>query len=228
MLIGMGILPSVFRFHLLDSPVHIGPFLAPDLRKILFTLHHMGESEVALDLLHQGVFSQLFHTVRHADILQVQISLIMATAAIFVAHLEFSVPSLIKNWGTAFLTISLTGMLLPLTDWSFALGRKLGLKPETLPHVLLENGVATLFFNTAATIVLTAVNVFNNPAIEGAVAAGALPSVSAVFVSGVVRDWPIMFVISYIFAFFVTKLAIRIAMASVGNLKTAESPRNRH
>ena len=85
-----------------------------------------------------------------------------------------------------------------------------------------------MFFNTAATIVLTAVNVFNNPAIEGAVAAGALPSVSAVFVSGVVHDWPIMFVISYIFAFFVTKLAIRIAMASVGNLKTAESPQNRH
>ena len=160
-----------------------------------------------------------------SSVVAICISLIMATAAIYVAHLEFSVPALIKNWGTAFLTISLTGML---TDWSFALGRKLGLKPETFPHVLLENAVATLFFNTTATLVLTAVNVFNNPAIEGAVAAGALPSVSAVFWSGVVHDWPIMFVISYIFAFFVTKLAIKIATASVGNLKTAESPQNQH
>ena len=163
-----------------------------------------------------------------SSVVAICISLIMATAAIYVAHLEFSVPALIKNWGTAFLTISLTGMLLPLTDWSFALGRKLGLKPETFPHVLLENAVATLFFNTTATLVLTAVNVFNNPAIEGAVAAGALPSVSAVFWSGVVHDWPIMFVISYIFALFVTKLAIKIATTSVGNLKTAESPQNQH
>ena len=47
-----------------------------------------------------------------SSVVAICISLIMATAAIFVAHLEFSVPSLIKNWGTAFLTISLTGMLL--------------------------------------------------------------------------------------------------------------------
>lgn len=163
-----------------------------------------------------------------SSVVAICISLIMAVAAIFVAHLEFSIPSIVKNWGTAFLTISLTGMLLPLADWGFALGRKFGLKPETLPHVLLENAVATLFFNTTATLVLTAVNVFNNPAIEGAVAAGALPSVTAVFWSGVIHDWPIMFVISYIFAFFVTKLAIKVAMASVGNLKTAESPQNHH
>ena len=162
-----------------------------------------------------------------SSVVAICISLIMATAAIFVAHLGFSIPALIKNWGTAFLTISLTGMLLPLTDWSFALGRKFGFKPETLPHILLENAVGTFFFNTTATLVLTAVNVFNNPAIEGAVAAGALPSVSAVFWSGVLHDWPIMFVISFICAFFITKLAIRIAVASVGDLKSPESPQNR-
>lgn len=163
-----------------------------------------------------------------SSVVAICISLIMATAAIFVAHLEFSIPAIIKNWGTAFLTISLTGMLLPLTDWSFALGRKMGLKPETLPHILLENAVATLFFNTTATLVLTGVNVFGNPAIEGAVAAGALPSVSSVFWSGVLHDWPIMFVISFICAFFVTKLAIRIAVASVGDLKSPGSPQNQH
>lgn len=140
-----------------------------------------------------------------SSVVAICISLIMAVAAVFVAHLEFSIPSLIKNWGTAFLTISITGMIFPLTDWSFALGKKLGLKPETLPHVLLENAVATLFFNTAATLVLTGINVYSNPAIESAVAAGALPSVNAVFISGVIHDWPIMFVISYIFAFFVTQ-----------------------
>ena len=92
--------------------------------------------------------------------------------------------------------------------------------------MLLENFVATLFFNTTATIVLTAVNVFNNPEIEGAVAAGFLPSTSAVFVQGVIHDWPIMFVISYIFAFFVTKAAIKIARSAVGELKSPHSPQN--
>ena len=161
-----------------------------------------------------------------SSVVAICISLIMATSAIFVDKLTFTVPLLVKNWGTAFLVITLTGMIFPLTDWSFALGRKLGLRPETLPHVLLENFVATLFFNTTATIVLTAVNVFNNPEIEGAVAAGFLPSTSAVFVQGVINDWPIMFVISYIFAFFVTKAAIKIARSAVGELKSPHSPQN--
>ncbi len=161
-----------------------------------------------------------------SSVVAICISLIMATAAIFVAKLEFNPALLIKNWGTAFLVITLTGMIIPLTDMSFALCRKIGLKPETLPHVLVENAVATLFFNTTATLVLTGVNVFYNPAIEAAVAAGALPSVSAVYWQSVIHDWPIMFVISYIFAFFVTKAALKIAIASVGDLKTPNSPQN--
>ena len=161
-----------------------------------------------------------------SSVVAICISLIMATSAIFVDKLTFTVPLLVKNWGTAFLVISLTGMIFPLTDWSFALGRKMRLKPETLPHVLLENFVATLFFNTTATLVLTAVNVFNNPEIEAAAAAGFIPSVSAVYTQSVIHDWPIMFIISYIFAFFVTKAAIKIARSSVGELKSPHSPQN--
>ena len=58
------------------------------------------------------------------------------------------------------------------------------------------------------------------PAIVGgiavAAAAGFIPSVSAVYTQSVIHDWPIMFIISYIFAFFVTKAAIKIARSSVG------------
>lgn len=137
-----------------------------------------------------------------SSVVAICISLIMAASAIFVDRLTFTVPLLIRNWGTAFLVISLTGMAFPLTDWSFALGRKMGLRPETLPHVLVENFVATLFFNTTATIVLTAVNVFHNPEIEAAVAAGFLPNTLTAFVQGVLHDWPIMFIISYVFCLF--------------------------
>lgn len=156
------------------------------------------------------------------------LSLLMASTAIFVSHLVFSVPLLVRNWGTAFLTITITGMVFPLTDWSFALGRKLGLKPETMPHVMLENFVATLFFNTTATMVLAAVNIYGNADIEAAVAAGAAPSVNAIYMGSVMHDWPIMFVISFIAALFVTKLAIRIAKKAVGmnDLTSPNSPQN--
>ncbi|MCB7320702.1 hypothetical protein [Lacrimispora sp. 210928-DFI.3.58] len=155
------------------------------------------------------------------------ISLLMATCAIFVDHLTFSIPLLVKNWGTAFLVISVSGMVFPLTNWSFALGRRLGLKPETLPHVLLENFIATMVFNTTATLVLAGVNIYGNPAIEAAVAAGAAPSVTAIYIGTLLHDWPVMFVISFIAAFFVTKLAIHVAQTTVGGpLITKRSPQN--
>ncbi len=155
------------------------------------------------------------------------ISLLMASCAIFVDHLPFSIPFLVKNWGTAFLVISVSGMIFPLTGWSFALGRRLRLKPETLPHILLENFIATLVFNTTATLVLAGVNIYGNEAIEAAVAAGAAPSVTAIYIQTVIHDWPIMFVLSFIAAFFVTKLAIRIAQAAVsGPLITKHSPQH--
>ena len=53
-----------------------------------------------------------------SSVVAICISLIMATSAIFVDKLTFTLPLLIKNWGTAFLVISLTGMAFPLTDWS--------------------------------------------------------------------------------------------------------------
>lgn len=156
------------------------------------------------------------------------LSLLMASAAIFVSHLVFSVPLLVRNWGTAFLTITITGMIFPLTDWSFAIGRKLGLRPETMPHVLLENFVATMFFNTTATMVLAAVNIYGNADIEMAVAVGAAPSVNTIYMGSVIHDWPIMFVISFIAALFVTKLAIHIAKKAVGmnDLTSPDSPQN--
>lgn len=58
-------------------------------------------------------------------------------------------------------------------------------------------------------------------------AAGFIPSVSGLFWQNVIHDWPIMFAISYVFAFFVTKVALRIAMAAVGSdLKSEHSPQN--
>ncbi|MDO4567234.1 MAG: hypothetical protein Q4B42_07875 [Oscillospiraceae bacterium] len=144
------------------------------------------------------------------------LSLIMATSAIFIANLNFTIPLLVRNWGTVFLVIMITGFLCPLTQWSFALCDKLKIKPGTLAHDLIDDLVASLIFNSAATFVMAAVNIFGNAEIEAAVAAGALPSVQAVYWSTVLHDWPITFVISYIVAFFVMKIAERIAVKAAG------------
>lgn len=167
-----------------------------------------------------------------SSVIALSVSFVMATAAIFVDHLTFTVPLWIRNWGTAFLVITISGMIFPLTDWSFALGRKLGLKPETLPHILLENTVATLVFNLMATLVLAGVNIFANAEIAGAIEAGFLPykSVGDMYVKTVLKDLPIMFVISFVAAFFLTRLAISIAKKSLGldTLATEQSPQNQH
>lgn len=166
-----------------------------------------------------------------SSVIAICVSLVMSVAAIFVDHLTFSIPLWIRNWGTAFLVITICGMIFPLTDWSFAIGRKLGWKPETLPHVLLENTIATLVFNLFATLVLAGVNIFANAEIAGAIEAGFLPykSVTDMYISTVLHDLPIMFVISFVAAFFITKLAISVAKKSLGldSLATEESPQNK-
>lgn len=159
-----------------------------------------------------------------ASVIALLLSLIMAASIIVIDHLEFTLTGYIKNWGTCFLVITLTGMIFPMTDWAFAVCRKLKIKPNTLPHILIENLVACLFFNTTAALVLAAVNIFDNAAIEAAAAAGQVPSVSWVYWHTVAHDWPITFIIAYIVAFFLTKLAVRIATKAVGPLETKGSP----
>lgn len=151
-----------------------------------------------------------------ASVIAIVLSLIMSASAIFIDNLTFSIPLAVKNWGTCFLVITLTGLIFPLSDWSFALCRVMKLKPMTFLHILVENFVMTFFFNTFATLVLAAVNIFGSSQLAEAAAAGQIPSVSFVYWNTVLHDWWIMFIISFIIAFFVTKLAIKIAIASTG------------
>lgn len=152
-----------------------------------------------------------------ASVIAIFVSCVLALSAIFIDHLGFTLPLFIRNWGTAFMVITFTGLICPLTPWAFAICKKIGLKPDTLPHILVENAVNTLIYNTTATLILAAVNIFDNARIEGAIAAGALPfnSVTAFYIHTVLHDFPITFAIAYVFAFVITKLAIRVAKESV-------------
>lgn len=116
-----------------------------------------------------------------ASVIAIILSLIMSASAIFIDHLTFTLPLAVKNWGTCFMGITLTGLIFPLSDWSFSLCKAMKLKPNTLPHILVENTVMSFFFNTFASLVRAAVNIFDNPDIEAAAAAGQVTSVAYVY-----------------------------------------------
>ncbi len=128
------------------------------------------------------------------------LSLLMATAAIFWNHLDFSIELWIKNWGSAFLTIMLVTLILPVKIWGDKLAAAIKLKPRTLPFGLVSNIVPTLFYNTAATLVLVGVNVtFTAPFYWAAVA----------------HDWLFFFIFSYVVSLIAEALAVKVALKSV-------------
>ena len=79
-----------------------------------------------------------------SSVIAICVSFVMAASAIVVDQLTFTLPLFVRNWGTAFLVITLTGMAFPLTPWAWTLCRKWNIKPETLPHILIENAVNNL------------------------------------------------------------------------------------
>ena len=136
------------------------------------------------------------------------LSFCMATSAIFVDQLTFTVPLMIKNWGTAFLVIMLTSIVFPTKMLGDKLALACKLKPNTFGFGLVANLIPTLFYNTFATLVLAAVNIFCNEHIPA-------EAQGAIYLSTIGRDLIIMFVISYVLALIAEKIAIKVAFRNV-------------
>jgi hypothetical protein len=127
------------------------------------------------------------------------LSISMASTAIIYDHLDFSIELLIRNWGTAFLTIIIITILIPGKMWGDALAGKIGLKPMTFPFGLVSNLVPTLFYNTGATLVLVGVNVgFSAPFYWAAFA----------------HDFGVMYLVSYVLSLIAEAIAVKVAIAS--------------
>ena len=128
------------------------------------------------------------------------LSLSMASTAIIYDKLTFSVELLIRNWGTAFLTIMAVSIIMPVKHWGDLLAGKIGLKPRALPFGLVSNLVPTFFYNTAATLVLVGVNVnFSAP----------------FYWMAVLHDWLVMYVVSYVLSLVAEALAVKVALPCV-------------
>jgi hypothetical protein len=131
------------------------------------------------------------------------LSISMASTAIVWDHLDFSIELLIRNWGTAFLTIILITVLLPVKIWGDAFAGKIGLKPRTFPFGLVSNLIPTLFYNTGATAVLVGVNI---PGGFGA----------PFYWDAFKHDFLMMYLVSYVLSLIAEAIAIKIALSAVG------------
>ena len=124
------------------------------------------------------------------------LSICMSATAIVWDKLTFSIELLLRNWGTAFLTIMLISLLLPVKMMGDAFAGKLGLKHDTLPFGLVSNLVPTLFYNTGATLILVGVNVgFGAPYYWNAFWA----------------DFFVMFVVSYVLSLIAERIGMLVA-----------------
>ncbi|MDR1320662.1 MAG: hypothetical protein LBK56_04455 [Gracilibacteraceae bacterium] len=132
-------------------------------------------------------------------IIALVLALCCATTALIYEHLDLSVESIIRSWGTAFLSIMLTTIILPVKIWGDLLAGALKLKPRSLPFGLVSNIVPTLIYNTVAALVLVGVNVgFDAPFYWNAVA----------------HSYIITFVVAYVISLGAEALAIKVAQKS--------------
>ena len=140
------------------------------------------------------------------------LSLCMASVATFraaTATNPVTVEWIIRNWGTAFLVIMLTSILLPSKIWGDTLAGKVGLKEGTLPFGLVSNLVPTFFYNTFATLVLVGVNVgFGgmDVVVDGVVVA------HVGYWASVWADYLLMFVISYVLSLIAERIGMLVAV----------------
>ena len=137
-------------------------------------------------------------------ILALGMGIIMGLAAMIVDHLPMNVWVFYQNWGVIALNVIVISLFVPYKAWSARLTGKLGLQEGTAACTLVSNIIPSLIFNTVNTLLVPAAGIFTSEAIPAGQKA-------AVWASGAVRDWPIMFVISFLAALVCEQTGVRIA-----------------
>lgn len=127
-------------------------------------------------------------------VLSLVMGLIMAVAAIFVDHLPFHFGNLFSIWGMIVLVILIVSIIIPYKAWSEKLTGLVCTKRDGIAWKLVENILPSLILNTCNTVIVSAANILFNEAIPAQLRMGE-------WTQGIIHDWPITFVISYLAAF---------------------------
>ena len=137
-------------------------------------------------------------------VLAMVMGVIMSVSSIFVDHLEVNFPNFFKVWGMITLVILLASVLIPYKDWSRKFAALFPVREGGTAYRLIDNIIPSLVLNTCNTVIVSACMILYNPEIP------AEAQVSA-WTAGIVHDWPIMFVISYLGALIAEAVGVKVA-----------------
>jgi len=127
-------------------------------------------------------------------VLAVVMGFAMSLASVIVDRLAFNFSTVFKIWGMITLVILLVSMAIPYKEWS---GRFTGLfriREESIFYKIVDNIVPSFILNTCNTVIVSAASILYNEAIPAELQ-------MEKWIEGIIHDWPIMFVISYLVAF---------------------------
>ena len=127
-------------------------------------------------------------------VLSLVMGLIMAVAVIIVDHLPLHFGNLLSIWAMIVLVILIVSILIPYKAWSEKLTGLVCRNRDGIIWKLVENILPSLILNTCNTVIVSAANILFNDAIPVELRMGE-------WTQGIIHDWPITFVISYLAAF---------------------------
>lgn len=127
-------------------------------------------------------------------VLSIVMGFIMAFAVIAVDHLQLNFSNVFQIWAMVTLVILLVSIVIPYKAWSARFTALFHLAEGSIAYRLVDNILPSLILNTFNTMIVSATSIFFNEAIPASEQAG-------VWLHGIIRDWPITFVISYFAAF---------------------------
>lgn len=127
-------------------------------------------------------------------VLSIVMGLIMAISVIIIDGLGFNFSTVFSNWSMITMVVLLTSIFVPYKAWSARFVRLFKVREGSLLWKLIDGIIPSLVLNTLNTVIVAAANILYNEAIP-------VEAQVPAWISGVVHDWPITFVISYFAAF---------------------------
>ena len=137
-------------------------------------------------------------------VLAIAMGLMMAVACILVDHLPINFSNIFSIWSMITMVILLVSIAIPYKAWSARFTELFPVSKGSLPYKLIDNFLPSLILNTCNTVIVSAANIFYNPAIPAELQ-------MTDWLQGIVRDWPIMFVVSYFCAFAAEAMGVWVA-----------------
>lgn len=127
-------------------------------------------------------------------VLAIVMGFIMALASIIANQRALNISSVFQVWSMITFVIILASIIFPYKDWSEKFTSLFHVGEKSLSYKLIDNILPSLLLNTCNTLIVSAANIFYNETIPAEVW-------MKEWMKGIIHDWPIMFVVSYLAAF---------------------------